>query len=567
MKRRINPVVVVCMLIAAVTLIGIVTTLIMRRIPTRKQMDLTEYYGQTDDSEAVIIVGTQILEQKAVMSGEQPYLPVDVVDSYLNQRYYWDEEGQQILYATPSELIYTPASAEAGGDVWLKDGTAYLSLDFIKRYTDLDTYVYQQPNRIAIQKDFSGVSVVTATKDTYVRYRGGIKSEVLSRVNKGDNLILMEELENWDQVATWDGYIGYIEKSSVSDIQNLNMDREAVGESYTYLTMDQPVNLVWHQVMSTDANAGLSEAIQNMTGVNVISPTWFYVTDNNGNIINNATADYVSLAHEKGLKVWGLVDNFTQDISTYEVLSRTSSRQNLVSQLVNAAVGAGIDGINVDFEQLSEDVGVHFLEFLRELSIECHKNNLVLSVDNPVPEDFTSHYDRAEQGKVVDYVIIMGYDEHNGSSLEAGSVSSYEFVKEGIEETIKEVPAEKVINGIPFFTRLWSETPKTKEELNQEAGTEAADYPMKVTSEALGMSTARDKISQAGAETTLDETTGNNYATWEADGVTYEIWLEDATSIEPKLQLMKENKLAGTAAWALGQESSDIWDLILKYVN
>ena len=567
MKRRINPVVVVCMLIAAVTLIGIVTTLIMRRIPTRKQMDLTEYYGQTDDSEAVIIVGTQILEQKAVMSGEQPYLPVDVVDSYLNQRYYWDEEGQQILYATPSELIYTPASAEAGGDVWLKDGTAYLSLDFIKRYTDLDTYVYQQPNRIAIQKDFSGVSVVTATKDTYVRYRGGIKSEVLSRVNKGDNLILMEELENWDQVATWDGYIGYIEKSSVSDIQNLNMDREAVGESYTYLTMDQPVNLVWHQVMSTDANAGLSEAIQNMTGVNVISPTWFYVTDNNGNIINNATADYVSLAHEKGLKVWGLVDNFTQDISTYEVLSRTSSRQNLVSQLVNAAVGAGIDGINVDFEQLSEDVGVHFLEFLRELSIECHKNNLVLSVDNPVPEDFTSHYDRAEQGKVVDYVIIMGYDEHNGSSLEAGSVSSYEFVKEGIEETIKEVPAEKVINGIPFFTRLWSETPKTQEELNQEAGTEAADYPMKVTSEALGMSTARDKISQAGAETTLDETTGNNYATWEADGVTYEIWLEDATSIEPKLQLMKENKLAGTAAWALGQESSDIWDLILKYVN
>ena len=217
MKRRINPVVVVCMLIAAVTLIGIVTTLIMRRIPTRKQMDLTEYYGQTDDSEAVIIVGTQILEQKAVMSGEQPYLPVDVVDSYLNQRYYWDEEGQQILYATPSELIYTPASAEAGGDVWLKDGTAYLSLDFIKRYTDLDTYVYQQPNRIAIQKDFSGVSVVTATKDTYVRYRGGIKSEVLSRVNKGDNLILMEELENWDQVATWDGYIGYIEKSSVSE--------------------------------------------------------------------------------------------------------------------------------------------------------------------------------------------------------------------------------------------------------------------------------------------------------------------------------------------------------------
>ena len=544
MKRRINPVVVVCMLIAAVTLIGIVTTLIMRRIPTRKQMDLTEYYGQTDDSEAVIIVGTQILEQKAVMSGEQPYLPVDVVDSYLNQRYYWDEEGQQILYATPSELIYTPASAEAGGDVWLKDGTAYLSLDFIKRYTDLDTYVYQQPNRIAIQKDFSGVSVVTATKDTYVRYRGGIKSEVLSRVNKGDNLILMEELENWDQVATWDGYIGYIEKSSVSDIQNLNMDREAVGESYTYLTMDQPVNLVWHQVMSTDANAGLSEAIQNMTGVNVISPTWFYVTDNNGNIINNATADYVSLAHEKGLKVWGLVDNFTQDIGTYEVLSRTSSRQNLVSQLVNAAVGAGIDGINVDFEQLSEDVGVHFLEFLRELSIECHKNNLVLSVDNPVPEDFTSHYDRAEQGKVVDYVIIMGYDEHYVGSEEAGSVASLPWVEKGIQDTIAEVPAQRVINAVPFYTRLW----KT------EAGS--------LSSEAIGMDTAQEVVNTNNAQVYWDSDVSQNYGSFEKDGCTDQIWIEDSQSIAEKVQLIQISNLAGVAAWKLGFENSSIWQVI-----
>ena len=544
MKRRINPVVVVCMLIAAVTLIGIVTTLIMRRIPTRKQMDLTEYYGQTDDSEAVIIVGTQILEQKAVMSGEQPYLPVDVVDSYLNQRYYWDEEGQQILYATPSELIYTPASTEAGGDVWLKDGTAYLSLDFIKRYTDLDTYVYQQPNRIAIQKDFSGVSVVTATKDTYVRYRGGIKSEVLSKVNKGDNLILMEELENWDQVATWDGYIGYIEKSSVSDVQNLNMDREAVGESYTYLTMDQPVNLVWHQVMSTDANAGLSEAIQNMTGVNVISPTWFYVTDNNGNIINNATADYVSLAHEKGLKVWGLVDNFTQDISTYEVLSRTSSRQNLISQLVNAAVGAGIDGINVDFEQLSEDVGVHFLEFLRELSIECHKNNLVLSVDNPVPEDFTSHYDRAEQGKLVDYVIIMGYDEQYVRCEEAGSVASLPWVEKGIQDTIAEVPAQRVINAVPFYTRLW----KT------EAGS--------LSSEAIGMDTAQEVVNTNNAQVYWDSDVSQNYGSFEKDGCTYQIWIEDSQSIAAKVQLIQKYNLAGVAAWKLGFENSSIWQVI-----
>ena len=544
MKKRINPVVVVCILIAIVAVLGVVTTLILRQIPTRKKMDLTEYYGQTGDSEAVLIVGTQILEQRAVMSGDQPYLPIDVVNTYLNQRYYWDEEGQQILYATPSELVYTPASAEAGGEVWLKDGTAYLSLDFIKRYTDMDTYVYQQPNRVAIQKDFSGVNAVTVQKDTYVRYRGGIKSEVLTKVNKGDTLILMEELENWDQVATWDGYIGYIEKKSISEVQTLNLDRAAVGEEYTYLTMDQPVNMVWHQVMSTDANAGLADSIQNMTGVNVISPTWFYVSDNSGNIVNNATADYVSLAHERGLKVWGLVDNFTQDISTYEVLSRTSSRQNLITQLVSAAVNAGIDGINVDFEQLSEDVGIHFLEFLRELSIECHKNNLVLSVDNPVPEDFTSHYDRAEQGKVVDYVIIMGYDEHYVGSEEAGSVASLPWVEQGVIDTIAEVPAQRVINAVPFYTRLW----KT------EAGS--------LSSEAIGMDTAQEVVNTNNAQVYWDSDVSQNYGSFEKEGCTYQIWIEDSQSIAAKVQLVAKYDLAGVAAWKLGFENSGIWQVI-----
>ncbi len=546
MKKKINPIIVVGLLIVVVAVIGVATTLIMRHIPTRKQMDLTEYYGQTGESEAVVIIGTQILEERAAMSGEQPYIPIDIVNSYLNQRYYWDEEGQQVLYATPSELTSTPASADAGGDVWLKDGTPYLSLDYIKKYTDMDSTVYQEPNRIAIQKDFSDLSVVTVQKDTYVRYRGGIKSEVLTKVNKGDNLLLMAELENWMQVATWDGYIGYIEKKSVSEAQNIFMDRAAVGESYTYLTMDQPVNLVWHQVMSADANAGLSDAIQNMTGVNVISPTWFYVQDNSGNIINNATADYVAAAHEKGLKVWGLVDNFTMDISTYEVLSKTSSRQHLVGELISAATGAGIDGINVDFEQLSEDVGIHFLEFLRELSIECHKNNLVLSVDNPVPEDFTSHYDRAEQGRVVDYVIIMGYDEHYVGSTEAGSVASLPWVEKGVQDTIAEVPAERVINAMPFYTRLW----KT------EAGS--------LSSEAIGMDTAQRVISENNAQVYWDSDVSQNYGSYESEGCTYQIWIEDAQSIAAKVQLVSKYNLAGVAAWKLGFENSSIWQTITE---
>ena len=548
MNKKYKPVIAVAVLVILVAIFGIVTHVVMKYIPSSEKMDLNEYYGEMADGEIALVIGTEKLEERGLVDGDRVYLPLDVVNTYLNQRYYWDEEGQQILYATPSELIYTPASAEAGGDVWLKDGTAYLSLDFIKRYTDLDTYVYQQPNRIAIQKDFSGVSVVTATKDTYVRYRGGIKSEVLSRVNKGDNLILMEELENWDQVATDDGYIGYIDKKKVGEAEKTKFERSFKKEEYSYLTMDSKVNMVWHQVTSTDANAYFADATANMTGVNVISPTWFYLTDTSGNIASIASADYVSQAHEKGLQVWGLIDNFTQEVSTTETLSSTAARQNIISQLIQAAQDVGMDGINVDFESLSEDVGTHFLEFLRELSIECHKNNLVLSVDNPVPEDFTSHYDRAEQGRVVDYVIIMGYDEHYVGS-EAGSVASLPWVEQGIQDTLDEVPAERVINAIPFYTRLWRITGGN------------------VTSEAIGMDQAQQTIADNNVETYWDKTTSQNYGKYDIDNSTYQIWIEDSQSIAEKVKLVSKYNLAGVSAWKLGFENNGIWQVISDNLN
>ena len=266
--------------------------------------------------------------------------------------------------------------------------------------------------------------------------------------------------------------------------------------------------------------------------------------------------------------MWALVDNFGQNIDQMELLSHTSARENLENQLISEALKSRIDGINVDFEQIPTEVGEHYIQFIRELSVKCRLNDLVLSVDNYVPKGYNKHYHKKEQGIVADYIIIMGYDEHYSGSYEAGSVASYDYVKEGIEETLKEVPAEKVISAVPFYTRLWREVPKTEEELAEQEGTEAAQYPIKVTSEALGMKDALDKVNGAGATAVWDDTVKQNYAEWTgSDGATYKIWLEDSASLEKKLELMKTNKLAGTAAWKLGFETSDIWELILKYVN
>ena len=543
------PVLVVCLLIVLVSLIGGAVYGINKLIPTSKQMDLTEYYGQNADGEASLVAGTQKLEQKALISGDEVYIPLDVVNGYLNQRYYWDSANKKILYATPTSLTEEAASDQPGGNVWLKESTVYLKLDYVKKYTDIDSYIYKDPARIAIQYKFSNVQTVTVKKDTVIRYRGGIKSKILTKTAKDTVLRLMNEGEDWDQVATDDGYIGYIQKKKVSAADTTDYKRSFKAEAYSYFTMDEPVNLAWHQVTSTDANNYFADTTQNMTGVNVISPTWFSVSDNDGNVSSLASGEYVMQAHEKGLKVWGLVDNFSENMSTTTVLSNTAARQNLENQLVTYALKAGLDGINVDFESLSEDVGIHFLQFLRELSIQCHENNLVLSVDNPVPEDFTSHYDRAEQGKVVDYVIIMGYDEHYVGS-DTGSVASLPWVEQGVKDTLAEVPAKRTIVAIPFYTRLWKTT---------DGGA--------LTSEAIGMDQAQQAISDNGAETYWDKTTSQNYGTYEGDGATYQIWLEDSKSIAEKVKLIPKYKLAGVAEWKLGFENSGIWSVITENLS
>lgn len=548
MNKKYKPVIAVAVLVILVAILGIVTHVVMKYIPSSEKMDLNEYYGEMADGEIALVIGTEKLEERGLVDGDRVYLPLDVVNTYLNQRYYWDSANQQILYATPSELTSASASSEAGDKVWVKDDKVYLNLTYVQEFTDLDAYITKDPYRIAIQYKFKNVKTVTVKKNTSIRYRGGIKSAILTSVKKGTKLRLIEELENWDQVATDDGYIGYIDKKKVGEAEKTKFERSFKKEEYSYLTMDSKVNMVWHQVTSTDANAYFADATANMTGVNVISPTWFYLTDTSGNIASIASADYVSQAHEKGLQVWGLIDNFTQEVSTTETLSSTAARQNIISQLIQAAQDVGMDGINVDFESLSEDVGIHFLEFLRELSIECHKNNLVLSVDNPVPEDFTSHYDRAEQGRVVDYVIIMGYDEHYVGS-EAGSVASLPWVEQGIQDTLKEVPAKRVINAIPFYTRLWRTTGGN------------------VTSEAIGMDQAQQTIADNNVETYWDKTTSQNYGKYDIDNSTYQIWLEDAQSVAEKVKLVSKYDLAGVSAWKLGFENNGIWQVISDNLN
>ena len=580
-KRRRTGAVIAAILVIFILLIGLAggTIYWIKYGPTKETYDLNKYFGITAKSQMGVTINNDVLDAQALTDSGNAYLSYDFVQEYISDRFYWDSNENILLYTLPKDMVKVMAdskdysvsdtvNSEDYTIVKTEGDTTYIALDFLQKYANFDYKVYKNPARVVITSKFGKCQTAKVKKDTQVRTLGGVKSPVLEEVKKGDKLTVLEDVSDWKKVCTQSGIVGYIQKSKLNDIQQETTSREFEEPDYTGIQKDYKINLVWHQVTSEEANAGIEDALADTKGLNTISPTWFSVADNSGNLNSIASADYVNYAHQRGLEVWALLDNFDQNVDDMELLSHTSSRENLENQLVNAALQNGIDGINVDFEQIPTDVGEHYIQFIRELSVKCRTNNLVLSVDNYVPKGYNTHYHREEQGIMADYVIIMGYDEHFAGSYEAGSVASYDYVKEGIEETLRDVPAAKVINAVPFYTRLWNETPKTEEELAEGQGTEAANYPMNVTSEALGMEEAAHRVSEAGATATWDDTVKQNYAEWTGDdGSTYKIWLEDASSLEVKLGLMKDNKLAGTAAWKLGFETSDIWDLIQRYVN
>ncbi len=549
---------------------------------SKEKADLNEYYGIGKENQLAIIVDNEVMKIPGMIVDGEPYIEYSVVRDYLNSRFYWDPNENVLLYTLPNDIVsvgigskdYSISKTKNSEEyVILKTegSTAYIAADFIQKYTNLEYKVYQNPNRLMVISDWGETTVATVKRDTQVRYRGGVKSPILKELNKKDTVTVIKDEDGWKKVRTEDGFIGYVQTNSLKNTKKETLSREFSEEPFTNIVKDYKINLAWHQVTNATANTGVLETIANTKGLTTLAPTWFSIADTDGNINSLASAEYVNYAHQSNIEVWAVLNDFDGGINssdeTYAVLSYTSKRDNLINQVIAQVLQKGIDGINVDIEKVSEACGEHYIQFIRELSVKCRQNGIVLSVDNYVPKAYSAHYNRKEQGIVADYVVIMGYDEHNGSSLESGSVASINFVKEGIDATLKEVSANKVINAVPFYSRLWYEVPKTEAELAEQEGTEEANYPTNISSEALGMDEAQARVSDAGVSAIWDEATQQNYAQWDADGGTYKIWLEDENSLEAKLKLMKEYQLAGTAAWKLGYERSSVWDVILQYIN
>lgn len=561
MKKNVISVIVVCCLILVVGAVGILTSLVKKHTPSKERMDAKEYFQVESEEEAALVVNRQLTEEKVKRIDGRCYVEDTIVGTYINSRFYWDEQNQVMLYSMPTEILQImPETKEyqVSGEMTTvdyvilrsMDGTFYMDLEFVNQFSPMSYKVYEEPARVVLETGIQEISTVCVKEDSVIRRKGGIKSPILCDVKKGEILYLEESMENWSRVSTEDGYTGYIENDCMENVETVLLDHSRELPEYTSIHRDFKINLTWHQVTSVSANDSLAQVLEGTEGLNVISPTWFSVTDNDGTISSLASASYVETAHAAGLEVWGLIDNFNANVDTLTLLSDTKVRTFLIEQLMAEAERVNLDGINLDFESITQAQAPHYVQFIRELSVACRQNGLVFSIDNPVPMSYNQYYDLEEQGIVADYVIIMAYDEHYAGSSEAGSVSSLNFVNNGICAAMESVPKEKLINGIPFYTRLWIET-----------------FGGGITSEVLGMNGTSNYIEQNGMDTYWDKVSGQTVATLEGDDALYTIWVEDELSIAEKMKLIREYDLAGVASWKLGLERDSVWSVIAEYLK
>ena len=565
MKKKIIPVLFVLVLIILIGAVAVGLWLKEKYSYSNEVLDLQEYL-QVKNGERAILLGNDRLEEKALVENDVCYLTLSQVRRDLNEIFYVDEEEGLLLY-TDAETTMEARMGETGYYTdgvktdtpyviyMQKGGKSYLALDFVGLFTSFEYRVYDYWMQLTTSWDEK--NMIVASGETKLRQKGGIKSPILADVSEGDELEILERMTDWCKVKTADSLIGYVENKMLGEeFRRTPVPvTDYVEPEYTNISLDKKVSLGWHSVGGIGGNASLDNMVAGTKGLNVIAPTWFSLIDSEGGMRSFGETSYVDRAHQLGLQVWGVLDDFNYELETgtpiscYSVLSSTSNRRKLEQTVIDEALRLGLDGINLDFEQLSEECGVHYAQFLRELSVLCRKNRLILSADNKVPYHYNEYQCLDVQSVVADYVIIMGYDEHWHKRGNPGSVASIDYVTGGLEKTLEKVPANKVINGLPLYTLVWKIDGAT------------------VTDEILSIANTPAFLQRINKKPDWDNAACQNYLEWTSGNATYKVWLEDAESIRMKLNVMIANKIGGAAVWRLGYGTPAIWELINAFTS
>ncbi len=547
------------------------------------------YTIETEGTIAAVALEDEYAKEFAIIKDDYAYLSIDTVAQYIDKRFYEDSKNELLIFTDATKIYKTKIGNNTINETeemdyvisFIEDNKCYVNLEFVKKFVDFNYKIVKEKDIdlaiVVLDYTSRDKEQMTVSKNIEMRTKQDYLNLIVTTLKKNTKVTVLEVSGDWTKVATDDGYIGYVPSKKLKDSETVKVEYKSDKDTYTHVLLDEKVSLGWNSISNLSANSGLADIVKNTKGLNVISPTWYSLSDNKGNLSSLASETYVEQAHGMGLDVWALVNDFgSQDKKSREytkkVLTDTSKRENLVNNIMANIRDYNLDGINIDFEFINEEIADSYLQFLRELSVECRKAKKVLSIDNYAPSSGTDYYDREQQAMLADYIVVMSYDEHYAGDDSAGSVASMTFTEKSITDTIEQTKdASRVINGMPFYTRAWIMTPENSDEEGGNSSKDGVYVEDKIngsyflTSQAITMDVAKDLYKKAGAKPTYDTTTGQNFVSYQKGESTVSIWLEDETSVKARLELMKKYELGGVAYWRLGQESDSIWKTIAPY--
>ena len=565
--------------VAAVIILGLLAAagvFIYGRIEERYResevkMELSTYY-MVPEGEAMLIFDEKVSEKYALFKDGEPFIDLPTVKEYYTSVFTWNPVENRMYYTTPStEYVITPDSKEILVNenaetlefpvVILSEEIPYISMSFLKKCSNITYRVYEKPARVLITYSTDEYLCAKVKEESAIRVSQDIKADYLEKIPAGSTVRIIEgggiQKMGFIKVMSEDGVRGYFLQDKLDWDNRFN--QTPTFEPYEPETVaprleDKKIYLAWQLVYNKDCTGEMLTNLLENPEINVVSPTWYFMNGTDGSIKSYATREYVEAAHARGVKVWALLKNdaegeFNGAADSHMVFSSYDARKQLIKNVIRESVNSGVDGINVDIESLNVDTGIYYVQFLRELSIACREKGLTLSVDNIIPEEYNAFYNIPEQVKIVDYIVLMAYDEHYLGS-EAGSVASLPWVTASVEKTLKKCPKEQLILALPFYTRLWTEVRR--------------DGKVQTTSGLMTISESQAYVAEKSLQGDWEKATGQYYYGYEAEfgEVMYRMWMEDKKSLMLKTLVAREQELAGIAAWKMGDETEGLWSIL-----
>lgn len=510
----------------------------------------------------VFVKGEYVLDNNALKDNNTIYISAKLVSENIDDNFYFDKSENCLIYTTPDKIYNVELNSKEYYEgttkknvnnpiLIIKAGIPYISLEYINKFSRSIVTYYKDNNVITVQDDFSKKEKAILKKNIKLRSYASKKAPIVQIIAKGETVELLNENENKFTRVIYNGKRGFVEEKNLTKREEYVLEPNRKEYDYFNVRKDGKINMVWHQVTNKYANNNVYILLKDNKTVNVISPTWFQVADNRGNIISKADQNYVDDMQKRDIEVGPSITDFEINVDMGKLLSTKESRDKLIRNISSEIIKYNINGINVDFEKIKKSSSEDYIQFLKELKVTCKKLNVVLSVDNYAKNIYFKHYERAKQAKIVDYYVIMGYDETTMGSEQVGPNSSFEYVKSTLDDALTEVPAEKCIYALPFYSKLFV--------------TDNTNKPKSVSN--LTMSAAIKFQNDNKNNIKWDDKAKSYYYENIKGSSVEKMWIEDTKSLVKKMEYIQTKNIAGLSFWKLGLEDKNIWYAIERYNN